>query len=231
MKNRNIVLEMKKTYPLENAQECWDKTGNRLNYLLYAGTVYNTANLNAGEIAWLFQSLHELGTCTAVDSPKRVTPCLKEWLSDIGETDTLSTIQAQTTLKTRKNRCQLTEEEKKNKDFIGRLEDCLELRSPSQIVSSYLTNLKKQEEYAKETLAGIIEWYYSNYDLTPIHTLESMGLYETLDLSKYYQIGYCLTSKEVMKMVVDAYMKYYKRENNINLDKVASYLNAEGFGV
>ena len=229
MKNATVVNEMKKTYPLVNVQEAWDKTGERLNYLLYGGVVYSTANLNRDEIKGLYKALYEEGTCTHVDSPRRITPALREFLESEHEHELLANMQAKTTLKTRKNRCQLTDEEKKIASYITELENGLELRSPKQIVSDYLVNLDK--ERARESLTGVIEWYYANYDMTPIHTLESMGIYEKLDMNDFYEIGYCLTSKKVMQMVIDAYKRHYKREGIVNLDKVAKYLNSEGFGV
>ena len=229
MKNATIVNQMKKTYPLVNVQEAWNKTGDRLNYLLYKGVVYSTANLNGDEIMGLYKDLYTEGTCMHVDSPRRITPALREFLENEHEHELLASMQAKTTLKTRKNRCQLTEKEKTIADYIIELENGLELRSPNQIVSDYLVNLDKKE--AKESLVGVIEWYYNEYDMTPIHTLESMGLYEKLDLNEFYEIGFCLTSKKVMQMVVDAYKKHYKKEGIVNLDKVAEYLDSEGFGV
>lgn len=233
MKNGNLVINTLQQYPLEGVQLAWDKSHENVNYLLYEGEVYSIGQCDADTIRNGIEALSMHLICP-FNTPKRVTPALRTFL-EVANPELLSRIQQRTTMRTRQHWRKLTDEEKKFDNIeavVDLINDGLEMRSPNKIVSDFLTETHEKNKGLKMiALAEVIGWYYHHYDL---YTIKEFYSYEGGHPENFYKINDVMTSKEVLRLVMQGYSDYYNLNKTVTekgTDKMAECLTRAGFGV
>lgn len=134
----------------------------------------------------------------------------------------------------------------------------IEYRMPARIVKDHLNDLQYRLEYVYDKrkddyeyklvksdkkvfipLDKVLAWYYTNYDMTSREYLESIdGIkdkeYPTMTYIAWknlFEVDGKMTSYKVLKMVVQAWVKYYEINKEVTdneLQKIVKYLKAVG---
>ena len=223
MKNGNLVTKTMNELGLNLVVACqWSPKQDHVNYVLHHDKVYSIGNMGKSEIIDFFNEIHDGSTDISAKQPDRLTPVLKAWLVSLNRQDVIDMLQRQTTLKTRMNRCQLTEQDKKDLNLdILKVSDLFDMNY--DMIKHYLDIMQDDDNKTYvEPLGMFLKWWVEHAMTTTEylkHVKDSLK-YDVI-MSDYLSMNNHVVNSQTVKSGLKAYCKYYGIKRNIDDNEVS----------